>query len=160
MKRYLVIIALAAIVSGCGVSCYVDRDRSGVDALEKNRQLWRKQNMENYVMLFDGIFYSRVRISVANGEIVLIQKVLGDGSIGDEVAEERYADYFIVDSLFTEIVRLDKEVDRLDVEFDPVLGYPSYVYVDREGLRCNCLGMCTDAIDDEHSYTVQLETSL
>lgn len=45
----------------------------------------------------------------------------------------------------------------MTVSYDSSLGYPRIISVDPHARRCNCSGSCSEAVDDEYGYTIEVE---
>lgn len=147
---------------GCS-SCPNSGDaRVGVDNLDEQITQWQEGQIKNYVLTYEKSCFcpsNHIEVTVVDGVIAGV--IINKGLAGSEqvVSEAEYAQYYIVGDFFDLITEYDDEVDRLEVQYDASLGYPSTIWVDPHADRNNGDGTCTLAIDDEFSYTIEVNVS-
>lgn len=123
-----VTVALAGAAAACGL---VDPDDEDSEAVEAAWERWQQARPASYVYAVELLCFcgdrGPVRVSVdASGGV---ERVYVDG--GEEVPEDRAAWFPTVDGLF-ETIRdaIDRDAHAIDVEYDPVTGVPTEVFID------------------------------
>ena len=148
------------LLNGCAFDCGgTDRERSGVDQLSERSAQWQANKLQNYQLSYSLKCFCMVdtkEITVSNGAIVKVLIKSNTGTLVREVPESEFASYYTVTGLFNLIADKDKTVDRLTVEYDASLGYPTKIDVDPVSQRCDCKGTCSSAADDEFTYVVSV----
>lgn len=139
-------IAVTALLAGV-TSCAITGPSATDEELElaRNRQRWASSNTHDYEFDFRRSCFcppeatEQVRIVVRQDAIVSVVR-LRDG----QPATTSFTVWPRVDELFAEVQRLLEEgPGRLDVSYDPTLGYPRSIVVD----------VLLMAVDDEYSLT-------
>ncbi|MDJ0616081.1 MAG: DUF6174 domain-containing protein [Calothrix sp. MO_192.B10] len=101
--------------------------------LRRNFRLWRKQGISNYRYTFsNGCFClpearGPVVIEVRNG----VTTSITDANTGEPVNEEFFQSFNTIPKLFLTIRdAIARRADRVDVEYDRTLGYPTNIAID------------------------------
>jgi hypothetical protein len=127
-------------IAGCG-----DPGDERLERLSAARTTWVSSAPVDYAFRYRRScfcpFVERVRVSVSSGFVTEVFDL--DAAL--PLPEERWPEFPTIDALFAELEELVREDPfRLEVEYDPTLGYPSFVDVDIE----------ERVVDEEFSYTV------
>lgn len=149
----LLVVPLALLLVSCGGSSSVGSDEAV--HLRRSRALWARANVRDYAYTVRvGAFVPSAglpaRVTVRNGRTTTITPA--DGT-ADPLPDN--GSYFVpfatVGSLFAVVQEaMNKRADSLDVDYDPVLGYPARISIDYIHL----------AVDDEVDvYVTQFEAS-
>ena len=132
--RMLLAIAMAALISA-GASCSDDPVGSSTDdprearaVLDAARDRWERRGPSSYDYTIDQAcfcaFVGRARVEVRDGVVTRVTRL----EDGEDVASGGFGP---VEGLFDQIVsRLDLGADRVELSFDPELGYPTSALVD------------------------------
>lgn len=140
-------IVLATVLSGL-TSCSITEpstQSSALIELSRNRQRWESAAAHDYEFDFQRLCFcppevtEQVHIVVKQDAIVSVVRIR-DG----QPANTTYAVWPRIDELFADVQqRLDQRAERLDVRYDPTLGYPRSIVAD----------IWLMAADDEYSLT-------
>lgn len=163
--KYIQIIAIISLLflTSCSredecMQTYIQRD--GIFELDSKEALWRDSGIRDYILEYDKQCYCidavPTRVTVVDNQIIKVEIMSWGEESYQEVEEAQYSEYLTIDDFFNKIKELNKSVDILNVEYDPTLGYPNKIEIDRHTMRCYCNGVCTDAIDDELNYTLKV----
>lgn len=124
------------------------------DDFRANKNLWQKQNVENYSFEFSklcycgGLFNPTKIIVKADTIYAILDPETGEplrDPQTDELVLSKYPDSFLtIDELFEVIENAREKADKLTVEYDQNLGYPTSVGID----------YIKEAIDDEVTYKI------
>ena len=135
--------ALALCIVGCSITTATDRSDAERE-LARNRQRWAGAGVHDYEFDFRRSCYCMpeytegVHIVVRNDVVTSVVRSSDGQPASAVVAWPR------VDELFDDVRRrLEEGADRLEVEYDPTLGYPRSVVAD----------VILMAVDDEYSLT-------
>lgn len=125
----LALAFLVVALASCGDGPTSPERRS----LEDNRELFQSRVGRSYSYTYSNVCFcpvdvvAPVRISVRNGTIESIV-VAADGT---PVPRGRWELYETIDAVFAVIEdALDQDAARVDVTYDPALGYPRDVFID------------------------------
>ncbi|MEZ4588211.1 MAG: DUF6174 domain-containing protein [Gemmatimonadales bacterium] len=132
----LALLTLAA--AGCVFGPNEQREE-----LERARERWAAQGITLYSFtVHRSCFCPMLTVEVTVGEVA-VERI--DVDTGLPIAEQLIPLYPDVPGLFAIIEReLDRPAASLEVEYDPVRGYPTRIVVDP----------IRNAVDDEYSYLV------
>jgi hypothetical protein len=140
-------IALSASIAGA-TSCSITGTSARTDEeleLARNRQRWASSNTHDYEFEFRRSCFcppeatEQVRIVVRSDAIVSVVRTR-DG----QPASTTFTVWPRVDELFADVQQLlEQQPERLDVTYDPTLGYPRSIVVD----------VMLMSVDDEYSLT-------
>jgi hypothetical protein len=140
-------IAFTALLAGA-TSCSITGTSARTDEeqeLARNRQRWASSNTHDYEFDFRRSCFcppeatEQVRIVVRRDAIVSVVRTR-DG----QPASTTFAVWPRVDELFADVQQLlEQQPERLDVSYDPTLGYPRSIVVD----------VMLMSVDDEYSLT-------
>jgi len=127
-------------IAGCG-----DPGDERLERLTAARTTWVSSAPVDYAFQYRRScfcpFVERVRVTVSSGFVTEVIDL--DAAL--PLPAERWPEFPTIDALFAELDELIREDPfRLEVEYDPMLGYPSFVDVDIE----------ERVVDEEFSYTV------
>ncbi|NEO30420.1 MAG: hypothetical protein F6K36_08285 [Symploca sp. SIO3C6] len=107
--------------------------RSQLKQLRINRRWWRRANISSYRYTFsNGCFCvpearGPVVIEVINGQTTSITSV----ETGEPVNRELFQAFDTIPKLFQVIANgIRSRADRLEVDYDPTLGYPTQITID------------------------------
>ena len=133
-------------VSGCSITTASARSDAERELI-RNRQRWASAGIHDYAFDFRRSCFclpestEGVRIVVRNDVVTSVLRIR-DGQPASAVVGA----WPRVDELFDDIGRrLDQDVERLDVAYDPTYGYPRSIVVD----------VLLMAADDEYSLTAE-----
>ena len=136
-------VAACLLGSSCGI---LDPD-SRLDELESHREQWHEADIQDYSMEFrascfcGGEFTELVTVEVLQDTIRSVTVV----STGLPVEHMPIDAWLTVEDLFAAVEQaILGDADELQVTYDPELGYPEFVFIDREEM----------AIDEEMGYQV------
>lgn len=156
MKYLLFIISFLFLISAC--ECRdTDQVRIGVAQLSVQRSQWQDNQLSNYTLTYRQSCFCTGgihRITVTNGVISDVALVDDNGNVLMTIPAEEYVNYYTVDGLFDLVAKIDQSADKLSVEYDSVLGYPSVIDVDPVAYQCDCYGGCSETVDDEYRYDI------
>ncbi|HLP92254.1 MAG TPA: DUF6174 domain-containing protein [Nostocaceae cyanobacterium] len=106
---------------------------SNLQQLRVNQRLWNRQNITNYrYTLTRSCFCAPearepVVVEVRNGQTVSVTSV----ATGQSVDPELFKQYDTIPELFKVIQdAIAKKADRLDIQYEPKLGYPTQINID------------------------------
>lgn len=143
----LVLIVILASQFSCGTSGKAEFDR--------NRRLWRENNIKNYRMTVD---LKKAGHAAPNGKFIINVRDGRSESIRNAADQEpvpeivRFGKYTTLDEIFEYIEAEEQRGGNWDIkeiEYDPKFGYPRKVNLDKARV-----------LDDELSFQVlQFETS-
>lgn len=147
---FIHISALFLFLSSCDS---ITDGRKG-DDFRANKDLWQKQNVENYSFEFSKLCYCGGLFNPATVVVKAdtIHSVL-DPQTGEplrdpqtnELVLQKYPKSFqTIDELFEVIENARENADKLNVEYDEKLGYPVLIEID----------YIKEAIDDEVTYKI------
>ena len=137
------------VVAGASSCSITEPSAHSVETLElaRNRQRWASAGVHDYEFDFRRLCFcapeatEQVHIVVRNDAIVSVLRAR-DG----QPASTTYAVWPRVDELFVDVQqRLDQHAERIDVVYDPTLGYPRSIVAD----------VALMAADDEYSLTAE-----
>lgn len=138
----LLLIAGCSSYSDDGTGPGRELRQAGLDAA---RAQWEGAGIDSYRWTvrrgcFCPIEYNRPAIvRVVNG----VRTSVTDVETGEPVSAQLASQFPTVDGLFDILqAAIDHEADRLEVSYDPALGYPSEVFIDQE----------LYAVDEEQTY--------
>jgi len=142
--RYSVFpVAVILLGSSCGI---LDPD-SRLDELESHREQWRAANIQHYRMEFRAScfcgqeFTELVTVEVREDTIRSVTII----STGLPVEHMQIDAWLTVEELFSAVEEaILHDADELQVTYDIELGYPEFVFIDREEMT----------IDEEVGYQV------
>ncbi len=136
-------VAISLLASSCGI---LDPD-SRLDELESRREQWRAANIQHYRMEFRAScfcgqeFTELVTVEVLDDTIRSVTVV----STGLPVEHMQIDAWLTVEELFAAVEEaILHDADELQVTYDLELGYPEFVFIDREEMT----------IDEEVGYQV------
>lgn len=110
-----------------------------LSVFEKNRELWTSKNIQNYRMIigasgFMTNFPEEVLIEVRNRKAKSVKTFSTTG----RNATFAYSGYQTVENLFSFLGDQHKRgVKRLEVNYDPNIGYPRWIQLDQDGFAGN-----------------------
>ncbi|MDX1811328.1 MAG: DUF6174 domain-containing protein [Gammaproteobacteria bacterium] len=161
MRALLFAIGLCLLSSSCSIfDCSEnDKERVGIDQLAERKTQWQGNQLSNYVLTYKQSCFCAAEINevtITNGEVTAVVIKNSDGEPVRNVPADEFQNYYTVEKFFDFILEKNKSVDVLKVEYDSALGYPSYFFVDPHSHHCDCMGQCSDTIDDEYSYTISV----
>ncbi len=126
----------------------VTPENSSTAQLQRNKQLWAKQNISNYRFTLSRICFCLpettrpVNIEVRNGQVTSIVPV----SQGPSFNREDFTHHASIAKLFDVVEdAIAKEAEHLSVTYHPTLGYPTQISIDYDAWTA----------DDEISITVE-----
>lgn len=128
------LLAIALVASGClGDRDSPENDYAQQAALVESQQRWQASGVVSYDYYLRKICFCpggdgrEVLISVRDGVIDRIRYA----DSGDELSADHYASYETVPDLFEWIQQaIDRSADSIQAEYDPSLGYPTFVFTD------------------------------
>jgi hypothetical protein len=136
---------LATLLLGLfAVAC--DDGTTGYDDLLQNRALWESRNINNYEFEFEWSCFCLVertmpvRITVENNRITRV----ASAEENRDLERRRYDDYRTIDGLFDFLADAYRRAEDVRVEYHPIEGYPTSVYVDYQRI----------VADEELGFTV------
>jgi hypothetical protein len=145
VARISILLAVCSIplAAACGSDSEVDRR---LDGLAAARSVWIAAAPATYEFTYSRLCFCLVefpaRVQVDAGVVTRVV----DLQSSETLSAERNAGFPTVEELFIELDDLIRlEPFRLEVQYDPELGYPSFVSVDIE----------ERVVDEEFSYTVE-----
>jgi hypothetical protein len=134
---------LALVTMSCSITEPSSRSDDRLE-LTRNRQRWTSAGMHDYAFDYQLLCFCApestepVRITVRQDAIVSVVRQRDGLAAGTQYGWPR------VDALFDDIQRrLDQNVARITVDYDPTYGYPRSIAVDVAAM----------AADDEYSHT-------
>src|SRR5688572_3931139 len=122
-----------------GVAADSGKDKFDVDVFERNHQLWRSKNIQNYTMVvrmegFKLLFAEKAAVEVAGGEMQTVRSLSNTGPGGSKA----YKMYETVERLFELLDEENKNgAKKIYVTYDETLGYPKAIDIDRDGVSGN-----------------------
>jgi len=130
MRRFLVLLTLAAVIFGCNKAGQSDTE---VDKLSEARAKWETAGTSAYIFNAQRfceclqVLTNRVQIAVANDSILSITSVADQSRLPDSL----YAYFATVDDWFDWIATsLERDPYIGSVTYDPDLGYPRQINFD------------------------------
>ena len=131
----LVVPALLAGTVGCGILSPEDEWEKLEKELNRNWNRWDREAIGSYSLTQTHlcecipIFQGPSRIWVVDGVITRVEKTLG----GEVVEEEDWPAWYTVEEMFLLIEdAIHDQVAVLELEYDPVRGFPTRIAVDRQ----------------------------
>jgi len=158
MKKTIILCILMLLLNACDV-CNDTTERSGIDQLNDRHQQWTTNSIDSYVLRYKVYCFCPIElteITVTNGEISQIVFKNDIGEVTKTIPSDEYDQYHTVSGLFALIEDIDSSADKLLVEYDATLGFPTIIDVDPHASRCSCDGSCSDVSDDEYKYEISL----
>ncbi len=156
--RHIIYVVIILACTGCDVFCDDGRERAGLNQLVERSEQWSALDYKNYTIsyLSCGQICTGQVITLSNN---IVTEVRSTGSSGSETffLPNSDARFNSVDAIFDFVRELNVSVDVLKVQYDSPFGYPSVISVDPEAMRTNCDGSGSDTVDDEYTYTIQVE---
>jgi hypothetical protein len=141
-------LAIRLLLLSCVASCSITTETARSDAeleLARNRQRWSSAGIHDYEFDFHRSCFcpeeatERVHIVVRNDVVTSVLRAR-DG----QAASARVGAWPRVDDLFDDVRRrLEEGADRLEVQYDPLYGYPRSIVAD----------VIFMAVDDEYSIS-------
>ena len=145
MKRnlFLTLFVSTLLLSGCVDYFNYDDDR--MSDFRRAERLWRNANIVDYDYKAQHSdpwgLSGRYMVKVRNGVIVDAYNV----NTGADLPRSAYSTIPTIDDLFDYVyTAIDEKYDELEVLYDPDLGFPGYIYMDRR----------YRARDDEYSIDI------
>jgi hypothetical protein len=137
-RRFLVLgllgPALLAGTVGCGILSPEDEWEKLEKELNRNWNRWDREAIDSYSLTQTHIceciplFQGPSRIWVVDGVITRVEKSLG----GEVVEEDAWSTWYTVEEMFQLIAdAIDDRFFFLEVEYDPVRGFPTRIALDR-----------------------------
>jgi len=162
--KYIQIIVILSLffLTSCNIEedcnqTYIQRD--GVYELTTKEAFWRESQISDYILEYDAKCFCGVvptKVTVVDNQISKVEIQPWGETSYQEVSQDQYSNYHTVDNFFNIIKELNKTVDILNIEYDTKLGYPTKIEIDHHTMRCDCDGICSDAIDDEITYYLEV----
>lgn len=145
MKRILLLTLFVSTLLLSGCVDYFNYDDDRMSDFRRAERKWRNSNIVDYdykAMHNDpwGL-NGRYMVKVRNGVIVDAYNV----NTGNDVPSSAFSSIPTIDDLFDYVyTAIDENYDELEVIYDPDLGFPGYIYMDRR----------YRAYDDEYSIDI------
>jgi hypothetical protein len=146
--RWYLFLFLGILVAGFAVSWFLLPHISDQWTLTRNQQRWTTAQLTHYRYILEPVCFCPpddtrpVTIEVTNGTVNSI-RYLDDGTAAKPDIFDKYA---TIDKLFALLQdALDQPDSRLNISYDPQLGYPSKAAID----------YLPNAIDDEFYFRVR-----
>jgi len=160
MTRTVFVCCWSLLLSACVLDCGESGDeRSGLDQLPDRQSQWQGNQLLNYQINYEMLCFCSLElteVTVTNGAISKVVVRDHDGAILREALESEFSQYYAIDGFFDLISLKDNSADKLRVEYDASLGYPTFIEVDPHAQRCDCGGSCSDVADDEYAYKISV----
>jgi hypothetical protein len=125
------VIPIVALAASCSITDPSGRSAEAVD-LARNRLRWKSAQLHDYEFDYQLLCFCTqeatepVHITVQSDAIVSVVRTR-DGM----PAVNKYGGWPRVDELFADVERrLDQNIARLDVTYDPTYGYPRSIVID------------------------------
>jgi len=145
--RHLIYLLFPVAVFPLGSGCSLLDPDSRLDELESHREQWRAANIQHYRMEFRAScfcgqeFTELVTVEVLEDTIRSVTII----STGLPVEHMQIDAWLTVEELFSAVEEaILHDADELQVTYDLELGYPEFVFIDREEMT----------IDEEVGYQV------
>ena len=129
--RLVSLTCAVALTLGCSITEPGGRTAESID-LARNRQLWANAALRDYEFDYERSCFCPAEATepvhiVVRGDAVASVSRTRDGS----PVADRYGPWPRVDELFADVARrLEQRAARIEVAYDPVLGYPRSIMVD------------------------------
>lgn len=153
-------LILSVFLSSCGHSCDdSNNERSGLNQFSDRMLQWQGNQIVSYKLTYyiECLCINNTNeITVNNNEITKIEILTREGDLVREIPSEEYSEYYTINTFFEEIKKLNEVVDVLKVEYNSSLGYPTVIDVDPYSTRCDCNGRCSETVDDEYTYNIDI----
>jgi hypothetical protein len=119
-------------VSGCGILDPSELERQQ-DRLEESQRLWERNGPSTYTFVIERLCFcpaeitSPVRVAVTD-RVVTSRKYVASGL---PVPSQWASLYPSIDGVFGIVAEaIERRADKLDIEYDPALGYPRSAFID------------------------------
>jgi hypothetical protein len=129
--------------SGSGIDAVVESTTARAEQLASQRGRWDAADIDSYdftIGYTTDIFHGTYRISVRHGVPVSAER-LEPGDVSDNLGVSLLPK--TIDSVFAQLER-NVAASSFNVDFDHDLGYPTYVFIDRN----------ENAVDDEREFFI------
>lgn len=158
--KYLIVL-FPILLNSCILDCGDNgKLRKGTEELQTRQNRWESLQISSYTLIYNSFANNTTysQVSVIDGEITAVEIYSADGEFLNSISQSEFSSYYRVTDFFSLIENLDTYVDSLEITYDKTLGYPTTISVDPASEHCDCYGSCTDTIDDEYGYSIQLST--
>ena len=134
INLFVLAVSLCLGLSQCGSGSGVSASRSNsIQSYASSLAKWQNAGIADYDYTFQKTCFclagatESVRISVRESEIRSVATV----SEGSELEADVFSSFYTVEELF-ELIRqaIDSQAVRLEVSYDEVLGYPTFIDID------------------------------